>query len=163
MDADEAHAHDVHDPAPGAAHVLPVSLYAKVFAALLLLTGLTVTVGYLGLGAASLMVALTIAVIKAGFVIGFFMHLRYESRFLSVIFFASVMFLAIFFVLTFTDIRSRADVLEAEGNTALETDRADAARALQRARAGAVTAGKAPAASAPAPATVPAPAPSNAH
>jgi cytochrome c oxidase subunit 4 len=122
-----------HEGAAAAPHVLPVALYVKVFAALVVLTGLTVTIGYLGLGAASLMVAITIAVIKAGFVIGFFMHLRYENRFLAVIFFASVLFLLIFFALTFADVRSRSDLIEAEGNTALEVDRADAARLLQKA------------------------------
>jgi cytochrome c oxidase subunit 4 len=115
-------------------HVLPASLYLKVFGALLVLTGLTVAVSIMGLGAASLMVALTIAVIKAGLVIGFFMHLRYESRFLSVVFFSSVIFLLCFFVLTLIDVRSRADVLEVEGNTALQVDREAAARAAQRRR-----------------------------
>jgi cytochrome c oxidase subunit IV len=122
--------------APG--HVLPVSLYLKVFGALLVLTGLTVTVSFLGLGPASLLTALSIAVVKAALVIGFFMHLRYESRFLSVVFFSSVLFLLCFFVLTIVDVRSRADVLEAESNTALEVDRADAARVLQRAAKGPV-------------------------
>jgi len=112
-------------------HVLPLSLYLKVFGALLVLTGMTVGVATLGLGAASLLVALAIAVVKAALVIGFFMHLRYESRFLSVVFFSSILFLLCFFVLTLIDVRSRADVVEAEGNTALEADRAAAARALR--------------------------------
>jgi cytochrome c oxidase subunit IV len=154
MATDESLAQDPHGaPAPAAGpHVLPVSLYVKVFGALVVLTGLTVSVAYLGLGAASLLVALTIAVVKAGLVVGFFMHLRYESRFLAVIFFASIMFLLIFFALTFMDVRSRADVIEAEGNTALETDRGDAARALQRARTATPAPPGVPAASAPAPA-----------
>jgi cytochrome c oxidase subunit IV len=153
MAPDDTLAPGAHAPAAAAApgHVLPVSLYLKVFGALLVLTGLTVTVSFLGLGAASLMVALAIAVIKAGLVVGFFMHLRYESRFLSVVFFSSVLFLLCFFVLTIIDVRSRADVLEVEGNTALEIDRADAARALQRARTPVPPAATAPAVPASAP------------
>ncbi|HEY3353822.1 MAG TPA: cytochrome C oxidase subunit IV family protein [Polyangia bacterium] len=107
-------------------HVLPVSLYFKVFGALVLLTGATIMVSLLGLGAASLLVALTIATIKAGFVVGYFMHLKYDGRFMSLVFFSAVLFLGVFFVLTLADVRSRGQLLEVEGNTVLEQDRAEA-------------------------------------
>ena len=46
-------------------------------------------------------------VIKAGFVIGYFMHLKYDVRFHSFVFFSTVLFVGIFFALTFFDLRTR--------------------------------------------------------
>jgi len=88
-------------------HVMPVSQYLKVFGALLVFTVLTVLVSYLDLGAAALGVAMTVAVIKAAFVIGHFMHLKYDTPFPPFVFFSSVLFVAIFFALTFFDLKTR--------------------------------------------------------
>lgn len=56
-----------------------LTAYYAVFAALLLLTGLTVWVAYIDLGAANSVVAVAIAVLKACLVLVFFMHLRFSS------------------------------------------------------------------------------------
>jgi len=88
-------------------HVMPVSMYLKVFGALLFLTGLTVLVSYLDLGALALPVAMVVAVIKSAFVIGFFMHLKYDTRFHAFVFFSTLLFVAIFFALTFFDLKTR--------------------------------------------------------
>jgi cytochrome c oxidase subunit 4 len=88
-------------------HVLPLSLYFKVFGALMVLTILTVVVSYLDLGALALGVAMLIAVIKAAFVIGYFMHLKYDTRFHAFVFFSTVLFVGIFFALTFFDLKTR--------------------------------------------------------
>jgi cytochrome c oxidase subunit 4 len=66
-------------------HVVPVRTYLLVFAALILLTGLTVLASFYDLGGgrlhfANAAVALTIAVTKATLVVLFFMHLRYGSH-----------------------------------------------------------------------------------
>lgn len=92
--------HDEH-------HVLPLSVYFKTFGALMVLTVLTVLVSYLELGAIALGVAMVIAVIKAGFVIGYFMHLKYDTRFHAFVFFSTVLFVGIFFALTFFDLKTR--------------------------------------------------------
>jgi cytochrome c oxidase subunit 4 len=54
--------------------------YYAVFAALLVLTGITVAVAYVDLGAANAIVAVGIAMLKASLVLIYFMHLRFSSR-----------------------------------------------------------------------------------
>jgi len=95
------HAHESHH------HVMPVKTYLQVFGALLVLTVLTVAVSYMDLGAAALPVAMFVAVVKAGFVIGYFMHLKFDTRFHAFVFFSTILFVAIFFVLTFFDVNTR--------------------------------------------------------
>jgi cytochrome c oxidase subunit 4 len=60
-------------------HIMPRSLYYRVFAALLGLTLATVGVAFLNLGPLNTIIALTIASGKALLVIFFFMHLRHSS------------------------------------------------------------------------------------
>jgi cytochrome c oxidase subunit 4 len=60
-------------------HIVPRSLYYRVFAALLMLTLVTVSVAFVDLGPVNTIIALTIAVGKALLVILFFMHLRYSG------------------------------------------------------------------------------------
>ena len=65
-----------HDSAhSGLGHVVPVWLLAAVFAALMVLTGLTVAVAQVDLGNLNLYLALGIAALKASLVVLFFMHL----------------------------------------------------------------------------------------
>lgn len=87
-------------------------LYAKVLAALLVLTGLTVTASYINFGAPSVnvVVALTIASIKASLVALYFMHLRYDKPINSVIFVAALFFLGLLLMLTLVDMETRESV-----------------------------------------------------
>jgi len=62
-----------------------VRVYVVVFAALLVLTGLTVWVASLDLGAWNTPVALAIAVSKAALVILFFMHVKYSPRLIWIV------------------------------------------------------------------------------
>jgi cytochrome c oxidase subunit 4 len=112
-----------------AAHVLPVKVYAGIFAVLLVLTGVTVGVSLLELGSLAIYVAMAVAIVKGSLVIGYFMHLKFDVRFHAFTFLSSILFLVIFFALTMLDLGSRDAVLEAEGNFALRDDRAAAARA----------------------------------
>ncbi len=52
--------------------------YVLVWMGLLILTGITVSVSGMNLGRLSVSVALIIAGLKSGLVLGYFMHLRYE-------------------------------------------------------------------------------------
>ncbi len=88
-------------------HVMPVKKYLQVFGALMVLTVLTVLVSYLDLGPLALGVAMLVALIKAGFVVGYFMHLKYDTRFHAFVFFSTILFVAIFFALTFFDLKTR--------------------------------------------------------
>ena len=76
---------------------------AAVFAALLLLTALTVTVAGVDLGNLNLYAALAIAGLKATLVVLYFMHLRYDRPFLLVVFLGCLMFVVLFISLVLTD------------------------------------------------------------
>lgn len=104
-------------------HVIPMKTYFAVYGALLVLTALTVGVSYANLGAASVYAAMAVAIVKAGLVVAYFMHLKYDSRFNALVFLVSLVFLALFFSLTMIDVASRDSVSETEGNFALIEDR----------------------------------------
>ena len=84
-------------------HVVPVWMLAAVFIALVMLTGLTVTVAHFDLGNMNLYVALAIAALKASLVVLFFMHLYWERPFNSMIFVGCLMFVTLFISITMTD------------------------------------------------------------
>ena len=88
-------------------HESSVRTYLLVFVILLILLGLTVGVAYLDLGLWSIVLAVTIATVKALLVILYFMHVRYSSRLIWL--FAGVGFawLGIMIVLTMSDYLSR--------------------------------------------------------
>ncbi len=93
-------------------HIVPTKLYIRVFAALLVLTAITVAVSFYDLGGgrlhyANAIVALTIAVLKASLVVLFFMHVRYSSRFTWVLAVAGFFWLAILIGFTMADRVSR--------------------------------------------------------
>jgi cytochrome c oxidase subunit IV len=110
-----SHAHHVSpDHVP---HVTPLSTYFKTFATLMVLTVVTVGVSYINLGtSANLAIAVIIATIKASTVAAFFMHLAVDSRFNSVAFASSVVFLAIFVGFTMLDTSARGMFDSAEKN-----------------------------------------------
>ena len=84
-------------------HIVPVPILLGVFAALLVLTGLTVAVTYVDLGMWNLWVALGIATVKASLVALYFMHLRYDKPFNAVILVSALVFLALFVTLAMMD------------------------------------------------------------
>ncbi len=57
-------------------HITSPLTYVGVYLVLLVLTGLTVGIGYVDLRALNLVIALVIAVVKAGLIAWYFMHLR---------------------------------------------------------------------------------------
>lgn len=70
---------------------------------LLALTGITVTVAGINLGAYSLLVGLTVAAIKSFFVINIFMHIKYEQPIFKVFLVLSSFTLIVIFILTLVD------------------------------------------------------------
>lgn len=65
----------------GAAHALPISTYLRVYAALMVLMGLTVGASYISaFGAFSIWIALAIAVTKTLLVVLYFMGVKYGTR-----------------------------------------------------------------------------------
>ena len=88
-------------------HHSSVKPYFAVFAALMLLTFVTVWVATIDLGGLNAVVAVTIAVIKATLVVLIFMHVKDASRLTKVFVAAGVFWLLIIFVLTLGDYETR--------------------------------------------------------
>jgi len=90
-----------------AQHITPVSTYLIIFFALLVLTGVTVGVAFIDLGAASDFIALAIAIFKASLVILFFMHVRHSRPMTKVTVVSSLFWLLLLFGLTLADYVTR--------------------------------------------------------
>jgi cytochrome c oxidase subunit 4 len=88
-------------------HILPVSVYALVFIALLVLTGVTVGVALVDLGPLNTFVAMSIAVLKALLVVLFFMHVLFSHRLVWLFVGAGFFWLVILIGLLMSDIASR--------------------------------------------------------
>jgi cytochrome c oxidase subunit IV len=98
--------HDDHAGHDHLSHVTPVRLLVLVWGALMVLTVVTVAVTRINLGAdGNLIVAMIIATIKAALVITYFMHLRWDKPFHTLIFLGSLLFVALFITLTLADKR----------------------------------------------------------
>jgi cytochrome c oxidase subunit 4 len=89
-------------------YIVSVRVYFVIFLVLLVGTILTAWVAFFDFpGPLNAIVALTIACIKAGLVILYFMHLRYSARLTWVIFLSALFWLAILFALTLSDYSTR--------------------------------------------------------
>jgi cytochrome c oxidase subunit IV len=88
-------------------HIVPRQVYYRVFAALLVLTAITVGVAFVDLGPLNTIIALSIAVSKALLVILFFMHVRYSTPLIWIYVAAGVIWLAHLLIFTLTDYATR--------------------------------------------------------
>ena len=89
-------------------HIVPVKVYITIFMVLLVGTALTVVAAFVDFPwRLNTIVALTIATIKATFVVLYFMHVRYSSRLIWVIMAAALFWMAILFAFTFSDYLTR--------------------------------------------------------
>ena len=88
-------------------HISPISLYIKVFAALMVLTAVTVGVAYVDLGLLNVFVAITIAVTKACLVAWFFMHLSHSAKITWIAAAGGAIWLIIMISLTMSDYAAR--------------------------------------------------------
>lgn len=96
-------------------HIVPVRVYVTIFGVLLVGTALTVLAAFQDFTyhiggkeiALNAVIALTIAVTKATFVVLYFMHVRYSSRLVWVVVTSGLFWLAIMFALTFADYWTR--------------------------------------------------------
>ena len=88
-------------------HIISYKKLAGIWLALLALTVLTVAITRMDLGAYKILAALTIACVKAGLVIAFFMHMKYEGLLLRWLLFLALVTLAIFIGFTFFDVLYR--------------------------------------------------------
>ena len=96
-------------------HIVPLSIYYAVFATLLVMTGVTVGIAYVDLGAANIYVALGIAAFKATVVVLYFMHVKYSSPLVQLSAAAGFIWLAIMLSFTSTDYVTRDYVGASDG------------------------------------------------
>jgi cytochrome c oxidase subunit 4 len=90
-------------------HIVSPRVYISIFLVLMVGTGLTVVAAFYDFpGPLNAVVALTIAVVKATFVILYFMHVRYSSRLIWLVISAALFWLVIMFALTISDYWTRA-------------------------------------------------------
>jgi cytochrome c oxidase subunit IV len=84
-------------------HIVPVSVYIAVWAALLALTALTTGVAYIDLGVFNTVVALLIAGIKMMLVVLFFMHVKYTTGMPRIVMVAAIFWLGLMMSFTLAD------------------------------------------------------------
>lgn len=107
--AQPAH-HPDHETYTGHAaphHRASIVTYFAVFATLMVLTILTVWVSRIDLGEMNTVVAMAVAIVKATVVILWFMHVIHSPRLTWVVVMAAFLWLAVLFVLTFSDYLTR--------------------------------------------------------
>lgn len=100
--------HTEHASQPASAHAHDhAKTYLRTLFALLSLTILTVAAAYVDFGSGNIVIALSIATVKATLVALFFMHLRYEKPMNAIIASAGFLFLGIFLMFCLIDFDSR--------------------------------------------------------
>jgi len=89
-------------------HIVSVRVYITIFLVLMVGTSLTVAAAFYDFPwRLNTIVALTIATLKATFVVLYFMHVRYSSRLVWVIVASALFWVAILFALTLSDYFTR--------------------------------------------------------
>ena len=88
-------------------HVTSLGTYFFIFAALMVLTIITVAVAYQDFGAWNVPIAFGIATLKATVVVLFFMHVIHSPKITAAILVGSIVFVGILFLLTFSDYLTR--------------------------------------------------------
>ena len=85
----------------------PIAVYFRVTGALFALLALTVGLAFVDMGPFNIVVAMTIAFVKALLVVLFFMHVKYSSKLVMLFAAAGVFWLAILFMFTLSDFLTR--------------------------------------------------------
>lgn len=106
-------------------HVTPLPVYFGVFGALLVLTGVTVWIAQFDFGAATTLIAMLVATVKASLVALIFMHLLYDERLNGLAFVFGLLFVALFFIFTLTDVYTRSYVDPIRDNLAYQKVQTD--------------------------------------
>ena len=84
-------------------HVVPLRILVATWAALLVLTVITVAAAKVNLGSLNIVVALGIAVLKSSVVALYFMHLRYDRPFHAIAFIVALLFVFLFITFALID------------------------------------------------------------
>ncbi|MCK6502899.1 cytochrome C oxidase subunit IV family protein [Myxococcota bacterium] len=117
-----SHGHG-HDH-PAGEHISSMGTYLTIFGLLLILTVLTFAVSYAELpGNWSIIAAIGVATVKAVLVAGWFMHLKYDTRFNVLVFLSAFWFMLVFFGFTLTDLTSRGALFQKLDNHTLHAEK----------------------------------------
>lgn len=87
----------------GLGHAVPMRILLGTWAALVVLTVVTVGATYVDLGEMNIFLAMGIAVVKSTFVALYFMHLRWDKPFHSIVFVSAALFVMLFISLALLD------------------------------------------------------------
>ena len=103
--AKESHGHAHEGEHHGLGHVASKRVLLGTWGTLMVLTVVTVTTSRIHLGSAeiNLAVAMLIATVKASLVCIFFMHLKYDKRFHTVVFVSAILLATLFVTFTLMD------------------------------------------------------------
>ena len=88
-------------------HIVPYRTFILIWIVLLILTGVTIGVAQIDLGAMNIWVALTIASCKSALVVMIFMHLKYEQLLFKLAVLATLIILAVFIGFSLLDVLYR--------------------------------------------------------
>lgn len=91
-------------------HIMPVRTYLLVFAGLMVLLAITVTVGYIDFGPLNKVVTITVATIKAGLIMTYFMHLIHSKKLTWLFAGLGFFFLIIMLLITLSDYAARGTI-----------------------------------------------------
>ena len=84
-------------------HIIPYSTFLYVLATLIVLTLVSVILTQISLGTLTVAIALLIAAVKSSFVLGIFMHLKFESKMLILMVIAVIVIIGIVIFITLLD------------------------------------------------------------
>lgn len=90
--------------------IVPLRIYIIIGVMLFILTGITVAVSLIHLGSWNIVIALSVAGIKASLVALIYMHLRYDKKIFVIIFLVALLFLVVFISITMIDSMSRGEI-----------------------------------------------------
>lgn len=108
----------------GHAHPAPFWILLGTGVALMFLTYITVAATYVDFGPTiNLLLALAIATVKAALVVMFFMHMYWDKPMNAVIFIGSLLFVALFVIITLIDTSSYHSHIDSEYAPAIERNR----------------------------------------
>ncbi len=88
-------------------HGLTYGGYVMVWAVLVALTSVTVTIAGINLGSVTLIAAMLIACIKTFMVANYFMHVKFDNRIIKIFILICILLFVIFLTLTFSDLSYR--------------------------------------------------------
>ena len=95
--------------------IIPLRYYIITLVALLFLTFVTVFIAQFDFGALNIYVAMAVAIVKASFVITFFMGVKWDEGFNKVVLFSTFAFVGLFLAIILFDVLTRSDVYSNEG------------------------------------------------